>query len=307
VLQLSSPWPLWAASLAVFLLFLRPVTDGALQGMQSFGGLGLVQVTQAVLRLVFAIALILMGFQSTGAIAALPLASIVALGVALWLLRPRFKDRGGVDQAVSAHYSVHTLLGMASFALLTNLDALFVKRFFSPQIAGNYGVVVTLAKISLFLPVAMGMVLFPKATARQASGRDARPILLLALAAAVLPGLALTVAYFLFPGMLTQVIFTNAYTNPGIVLGLANLAASLYAGLNIWLNFALSQERPTFIYAVMGVLSWQALGMFLFGRDNLVHMALVMVSAGVLGNIAGFLTTWSAVPRPKAATALVAQ
>ena len=306
-LKLPNPWPLWAACLAVFLLFLRPITDGALQGMQYFGGLGLVQVTQAVLRLGFAAALILLGFQSTGAIVALPLASIVALGVALWLLRPRFKDRGGVDRAVSLHYSAHTLLGMASFALLTNLDALFVKRFFSPQVAGNYGVVVTLAKISLFLPVAMGMVLFPKATQRQASGRDARPIMLLALAAAVLPGLILTIVYFQFPGVLAKVIFTDAYANPGIVLGLANLAASLYAGLNIWLNFALSQERPTFIYAVMGVLCWQVLGMALFGRENLVQMTLVMVSAGVIGNVAGFITTWSTVPRPKAAAASIAQ
>jgi len=307
LLQLPSPWPLWAACLAAFMLFLRPITDGALQGMQNFGGLGLVQITQALLRLGFAAMLILLGFQSTGAIIALPLASIVALGVALWLLRPRFHDRGGADQAVSAHYSMHTLLGMGAFALLSNLDALFVKRFFSPQVAGNYGVVVTLAKISLFLPIAMGMVLFPKATQRQADGRDARPIMLLALMAAILPGLVLTVAYLLFPGVLTRIIFTNSYPNPGIVLGLANLAASLYAGLNIWLNFALSQERHSFIYAVIGVLSWQGLGMLLFGRTSVVQMTLVMVSAGLIGNLAGFLTTWSTVPRPKAATALVAQ
>jgi O-antigen/teichoic acid export membrane protein len=137
LLQLPSPWPLWAACLAVFLLFLRPITDGALQGMQHFRGLGLVQVTQAVTRLGFAAALILLGFQSTGAIVALPLASLLALSVALWLLRPRFQDRGGADRAVSAHYSIHTLMGMACFALLSNLDALFVKRFFSPQVAGT--------------------------------------------------------------------------------------------------------------------------------------------------------------------------
>jgi len=307
ILQLPNAWPLWAASLGVFLLFLRPVTDGALQGMQYFGGLGIVQIIQAALRLVFAAALILLGFQATGAIAALPLASVVALLMGLWLLRPRFKDRGGLDRAVSAHYSVHTLLGMAGFALMTNMDALFVKRSFSPQVAGNYGVVVTLAKISLFLPISLGMVLFPKATQRQASGRDSRPILLLALAAAVLPGLGLSAIFFAFPGVLTKAIFTGAYGNPGIVLGLANLAASLFAGLNIWLNFALSQERPGFIYAILGALFWQALGMYLFGRGSLVHMTMVMVSAGVVGNLAGFLTTWTTVPRPKTAAAVAAR
>jgi hypothetical protein len=32
--------------------------------------------------------------------------------------------------------------------------------------------------------------------------------------------------------------------------------------------------------------------MFMFGRESLVHMTLVMVSAGVMGNLAGFITTW---------------
>jgi len=242
LLQLPNVWVLWAAGLMVFVLFLRPITDGALQGMQEFTGLGLVQVTQAFARLVLAVALIWMGWQAIGAIIALPVAGLIALALALWFLRPQFKSpHGEAGRALSWHYSIHTLIGLAGFGLLTNLDALFVKRFFNPHAAGNYGPVVTLAKITLFLPLAMGMVLFPKATQRQATGRDARPILLLALAAAVLPGLVLSTICFLFPGALVKAIFTNAYDNPGIVLGLANLAASLYAGLNIWLNYALSR------------------------------------------------------------------
>jgi hypothetical protein len=116
----------------------------------------------------------------------------------------------------------------------------------------------------------------------------------------------LTVLYFLSPGLLVGVIFTNAYANPGIVLGLASLAASLYAGLNVWLNYALSLERAAFIYALVGVLVWQGAAMFLFGRDSLVHMTLVMASAGVMGNLAGFITNWYIVPAPRAVRAEVA-
>jgi O-antigen/teichoic acid export membrane protein len=308
LLQLPNFWSLWAASLMVLVLFLRPITDGALQGMQEFTGLGLVQVTQAFARLVLAIALILIGWQAFGAILALPLAGAIALVLALWFLRPQFKSpRGDAGRTLSWHYSAYTLVGLAGFGLLTNLDALFVKRFFNPQVAGNYGPVVTLAKITLFLPLAMGMVLFPKATQRQASGRDARPILLLALGAAVLPGLVLATICFLFPGALVRTIFTSAYDNPGIVLGLANLAASLYAGLNIWLNYALSRERPSFIYTIIGILCWQGLGMYLFGRNNLVYMTSIMVSAGVIGNLAGFIMTWSTAPKPKTAAVLIAE
>lgn len=300
-LRLPNTWPLWAASPVVLMFFIRTVTDGALQGLQSFGGFGAVQVIQSLLRLLFAAGLIWLGFQAAGAIVALPLAMAVVLLFALWLLRPHFGDHGGTAaREVSWHYSAHTLLGLAAFAVLANMDALFVKHFYSPNMAGDYGPVVTLAKMSLFIPLALGIVLLPKATRRRASGRDPRPILMLSLGAALLPGFALTAAYFLYPSFIVHTIFTAAYTNPGLVLGMANLAASFYAGLNIWLNYALSLNRLSFIYILLGVLFCQGAGMYLFGRDTLMHMTMVMAASGFVGNLAGFATTWSA---PKAAAA----
>lgn len=303
VLRLPNTWPLWAASPVVLLFFVRTVTDGALQGLQSFGGFGAVQVVQSLLRLLFAAALIWIGFQAAGAIIALPLAMAVVLVLPLWLLRPYFQDhKGAVARGVSWHYSSHTLLGLAAFAVMANMDALFVKHFYSPSMAGNYGPVVTLAKMSLFIPMALGIVLLPKATRRRASGRDPRPILLLALAATLLPGFVLTAIYMLSPGYIVRTVFTAAYADPGIVLGMANLAASCYAGLNIWLNYALSLNRLSFIYLLVGVLVCQGAGMFFFGRDTLLHMTMVMACAGLAGNLAGFATTWSTRIGPEVVT-----
>jgi O-antigen/teichoic acid export membrane protein len=301
VLRLPNPWPLWAAAPVIVLFCVLAITTGVLQGMQAFARFGVVQVTSSLLRVLFAAGLIGLGCQAVGAIVASPLGCTVALGLAWWWLRPYFQYRGELlARPISWHYSSYTLLGLAAFAALTNLDALFVKHFFSPPMAGNYAPVVTLAKISLFLPLAMGIILLPKAVQRQATGRDARPILLLALAGALAPGLVLTMLYFLSPGLWVRIIFTDAYANPGLVLGLASLAASLNAGLNVWLNYALALERPAFIYALVGILLWQAVGMFVFGRESLVHMTLVMVSSGVIGNLAGFITNWYIVPSARA-------
>jgi len=306
LLRLPSLWPLWAAVPVVLLFFGLAITCGVLQGTQAFAGFAAVQVATSVLRLLFAAGLIWLGCQAVGAIAALPLACIASLALSLWWLRPYFQPAGEeVAKPVSWHYSSYTLLGLAAFAVLTNLDALFVKHFFSPRVAGNYAPVVTLAKVSLFLPMAMGIILLPKAVQRQATGRDARPILLLALTGAVVPGLGLTILYFLCPGLLVGVIFTHGYASPGVILGLASLAASLNAGLYVWLNYALALERPPFIYALVGVLFLQGLGMFLYGRVSLVHMTLVMVSAGVMGNLAGFVTNWYTVTARRAVGAEV--
>lgn len=300
LLQMPTPWPLWMASLALLLLFIRPVTDGTLQGLQDFTGLGTVAILQAGLRLALAVVLIGWSRQAAGAVLALPLASAGALLFALYRLRPQFRadTATAADQPISLPYSLHTLAGLLAFALLINMDALVVKLAFSPEVAGHYGPVVTLGKMNLFIPLAMGMVLFPKTTQRQASGRDPRPVLILALLATLLPGLLLTGLYFALPGPLVQTIFTDSYRDPGLVLGMVGLATTLFAGLNIWLNYALSLDRPLFVYALVATAVLQAAGMALF-HHSLVAIALTMVTAGVLGNLAGFLTTWGRVAKPQ--------
>jgi O-antigen/teichoic acid export membrane protein len=299
-LRLPSAWPVWAASPAILLLFVRAVTDGVLQGTQAFTRFGAVQVAQALVRLMFAAGLICLGLQAAGAIFALPLAMAAVLVLALWWLRPHFQHAGDVPaRPVSWDYLWYTLLGFACFAVLTNMDALFVKHFFSPRIAGDYAPVVTLARISLFIPLAMGIVLLPKVKDRQTRGESGRPVLLLALAGTVAPGSVLTLLYFLFPGLLVRTVFTGAYADPGVILGLASVAASLYAGLNVWLNYALALERPVFVYALVAGLILQALGMFLFGRNNLARMLVVMISCGAIANFAGAIATWHVLPTPK--------
>lgn len=292
LIRLDSPWPLWAGCLTILMLFLRPVTDGALQGLQRFLGLGTIQICQALLRFGFAPLLIWFGLEAVGAILSLPLAMMGALCLALWLLRGywRVEPAAAPPHPVSWNYSAITLLGLLAFALMVNIDAILIKRLFGPAVAADYGPVVTLGKMNLFIPLGIGLVLFPKATQRQAAGRDARPVLLLALAATLLPGLVLTLVYFVWSGPLVQTIFTTAYARPGIVLGLVGLATTLYAGVNIWLNYALSLGRHTFVYGLAIIVLGQIMAMLLFPL-NLRVIALIMVAAGLCANIVGAVTT----------------
>lgn len=296
-MHIDSPWPLYAASLAILMLFVRPVTDGTLQGAQHFIGLSSVQVLQSSLRLVFAAILILAGLQAFGAILALPLATSSALLVAVWFLRPYFHapETKVPMPSVSTRYWVYTLVGLLSYALLVNVDAIAVKRFFSDTVAGDYGTVVTLGKINLFATLGIGMVLFPKATQRHTVGKDPRPVLALALAATFFIGIILTTAYFLASGLIVQTIFSDAYTDPGVVLGLVGIATTLYAGISIWLNYALSLSRHAFVIALAFLVLMVIVAMTL-SHDNLVSIVVIMIMAGIVGNLAGGATTLSVGP-----------
>lgn len=297
LLKIETPWPLWAGTPVLFLLFLRPVTDGALQGRQQFLGLGSVQTTQALLRVLLAPLLIWLGLRAAGAILSLPLAMAGALLLALWLLRQPFRavrietDTGSaVIPPVSWRYSTDTLLGFMAFASLINMDAIVVNNLFSATVAASYGPVVTLGKINLFISTGVGMVLFPKVTQRRALGLDPRPVLLMALAAALLPGILLTTIYFFFSGPIVHIIFTTAYTDPGLALGIAGLATTFYAGVNIWLNYALSAAKRPYIFALALIVTLQAIGIGLF-HDTLVAMTAVMAVMGFIGNLIGIVVS----------------
>jgi O-antigen/teichoic acid export membrane protein len=296
-LRLPDSMPLWAASLMVLMLFLRQVTHGALQGTQAFTGLSVVLVLQAFLRVVLAVAFIGVGTKAVGALAAQSLSCAIAVAGAVWWLRRYFRNSSeSAWHPISLVYPLHTFLGLAAFGVLTNLDALFVKHYFSPQVAGNYGPVTTLAKVSLFLPWALGLIILPKVKQRQAAGQDTRSVLLLGITAALAPGLLLTGFYAFLPGTLVKAIFGGAYANPGAVLALANLAATLYAGIYIWLSYALSLDRPVFVYALIFVVVFQASAMFLCGRQSLLRLMLALIFAALLGHCAGFMTLWSPSP-----------
>ena len=293
-LRIPTPWPLWAASFALLLLFLRPVSDGALQGTQHFYGLGTVQMLQSFLRLVFTGALLWFGAQAAGTIVALPLGSTVALMLALVLLSGYFRapKPAGPPRAISWRYSAYTLAGLLAFALMANVDPIVVRRFFGDAAAAAYAPVVTLGKMNLFVPLGIGLVLFPKATQRRAAGRDPRPVLLLALAATLLPGLLLTGLYWLYPGEIVHLVFGPAYANPGPLLAMVGLATTLYAGVNIWLLYALSLERRAYIITLVVIVAAQITAMCIF-HARLTTIAAIMIATGILGNAAGAALTLS--------------
>lgn len=294
LLGIGRPWPVLAGSLTLLLLFLRPVTDGTLQGVQNFLGLGGVQITQSVLRLGLVIVLVWAGLRATGAILALPLAMAGALLLALWLLRPYFGATTAAAanpepaRTISWQYSTQTMVGLLAYAVLINLDPIVVQRSFSAALAQSYSPVVTLGKMNLFIPLGIGLVLFPKATQRRAVGRDARPVLLLALVGTLLPGIALTLLYFLFPAQIVQIVFTDAYTNPGVVLGLVGLATTLFAGVNIWLNYALSTEQYRYVLLLVIIVVLHV-AVMLFYHPSLTAVAATMVASGLTANLAGVL------------------
>lgn len=281
-LQIDSPWPVIAAGTALILGFSMPVLWGLYQGEQRFGALGTNMVIVAVGRLIVGVLLVAVGASVAGAIGALTISTAVAFAVAYPSLRGsvRLAERIGPPARTLLAYGLPTTAGLAAWTLLTNLDVVFVKALATSTEAGYYGAAATIGKIPLFLPIALGLVIFPKAAARHAAGLDSR-MLVRRTGQVVLATSAVIIAVSALEADLAlRLMFSEKYT-PGAELVVPVVGAMCcFALANVLLFYYLSVERMRFAAVLFAAVVVQASLLAVFAADPLAA-AYVQLGVGL--------------------------
>ncbi len=289
-LNIDDVRPVWALAVATLLMVVRPIIGGTLQGNQQFAALGGVQIVQAVMRLGLGALLMVAGLGAFGAMAALPLASLFALAYGAFALEKEVwrpdTTRHDVAQSDMFRFSAFAAVGLVGYALLVNMDAILAKRFFDPVAAGNYGAAVTLGKVIQFFPLAVIMILFPKAAQRKASRRDPAGVLLPAMLIVFVVCGGVALVYTLFTDTIVRATVGASYQVGARLLGLEALAMLLLSTANVWLNYFLSTDRPRFVFLILAGILIQATVMALV-HDELWHLPAIMSVNGAWLTAAG--------------------
>ncbi len=289
-LQIDDVRPIWALALATLLMVVRPVVGGALQGEQQFAALGGVQIVQATFRLGFGVALMTVGLGAFGAMSALPASSVIALIYGLFVLDKSFWQTEGPHHGVSLpglfRFSAHSAVGLIGYAILVNMDAILVKRFFDSVSAGDYGAAITLGKVIQFFPLAIIMILFPKAAQRKAAKRSSADVLLPAIVVVFLICSGVTAVYVLYADIIVNFTVGSSYDVGGRLLGTVGVAMLFLSLANVWLNYFLSIEWPRFVYLIVVANIIQA-GLMILFHDELLYLPLIMTFSGFWLTIAG--------------------
>src|SRR3990172_16286 len=161
------------------------VNFGVLQGLQKFNAFGITGSLGGVLRLVFGILLIYVGFNVAGALWAGVFANLIIIIMTFFLLRYLFEygqeAQGENKTKEVVYYGFPVAISLFCYTVLTNLDVVLVKHYFDGHTAGQYAAASILAKIILYLPGAIVLALFPKISEMHVLERDSRGLLLKAL------------------------------------------------------------------------------------------------------------------------------
>jgi O-antigen/teichoic acid export membrane protein len=254
-LKLDSTVLVVALGLAASFMLMMPVVIGGLQGLERFFHLGLALLFSACLKLLLGVALVLGGWAVVGAMHGFWLAALGGLVFGLLLLKRQLRHMIPLrsDEMLSSRflalshwmdevvavvrnplqvppYAFWAALGVLAYTALTNLDVVLTRYFFPPHEAGYYAIAAMVARMVLFLPAALSIVLLPKVAHRAALGQPTRPIFFkIWVCTGSLSGLV-AVFCFMQPAMVL-VTFTGAAHPPSIplvrILSLAMVGMSL--------------------------------------------------------------------------------
>ena len=251
LLNLSAVGPVALTLAGLVIVVANPVALGVLQGQQRFRTLAAVTATPMLIRVVAFAGLALLGLRLYGALVAITISAVLAVGVALAAVLVRLPRSG---EALPIRPFLRTLVpiavGLFGVTILTNADILVVKARFSGEEAGVYAAASAFARVAFFLPSALVAVLIPRTAARHARGQAAEDILGRSLIITLSFCGALTAGYALFGRRAIDLTYGDEFAGAAGLLLPFCLAMTLFSITNVIVVYHLSRQRTGFAWFV---------------------------------------------------------
>ena len=275
VLNVEEDWAAAAVPLTAMLWMLVSVERGALQGLQRYRLVGWSIIGEAGARLAFALLLVGIGLDVTGAF----LGSVLSLAaVGLVLAGPLFRQvpRGeGTPLRDLLAGAWAPVIGLMLLFALQELHVIVVKHEATGDAAGSYAVAAVAAKAIIWVAVGLGMYLLPEAARRVRGGEDARPILLSTLALIAAAAVPMVLLYAVAAKPLLAAVFGDDLTGAAGALPWLGLAMALLACAYLAVQYLLAIGRRSFIGVLAAAAAVEVLALLEVGA-NLTGIALAL-------------------------------
>jgi O-antigen/teichoic acid export membrane protein len=227
---------------SLFLALVFTFGLGLLQGLARFVWMGSALIAQAGSRLVVGVALVLAGLSVDGAFSGAAAAiaiSVLVLAIPLLPLLRAARGSRVVHELGPAEtrFFLLSAVVLLAYAALTNMDAVLARSLLSPDEAGAYAGAITMGKIVLFAPIAIGFLLLERTARAHARGEDTDRALYLALAFVAATSGLVAAAYLVVPELLVPIVVGAKYPETARLIGTYGIAALANALLSLWIAY----------------------------------------------------------------------
>jgi O-antigen/teichoic acid export membrane protein len=305
IVNVDDLWAAAAVPVTALLWMILSVERGVLQGFQRYRAVALSIVGEATLRILFALLLVGVGLDVTGAFLGNALAFVA---LALLLLVPMNRQLPHGTRPAHGEARLRDLLAgsrapvVALTLLLTlqELHVIIVKHEATGDTAGSYAVAVVAAKAIIWIAVGLGMYLVPETARRARMGVDGRPILMRTLGLIALAGVPMVLFYAAAGKPLLKAVFGEDLTEASGALPWLGLAMVMLACVYLAVQYQLALRRWKFIWILAVAVPLEVGALILIGA-NLTTVALALLAVHSACAVAVLLLSLRE-PSPQVAT-----
>ncbi len=276
------------AALTISFFYLNLVNSSYIQSILKFKALALINIFAAIAKLAVGVLLITLGFRIYGAIGGVFAMAFATFITGFIPLRFIFKDirknSSGIPVKEIFTYALPTSFAIFFMTSFTSTDVILVKHFFNPHQAGFYAGLSLVGKVIFYFTSPIPMVMFPLIIKRSSSGKNFNGLFYLALLLVLLPSVAITVFYFIFPSFIVRLFLSGKdYLSITPYLGFFGIYLTVFSLVNVCINFFLSLNKMKIVPAVVIAALLQAffIGIFHNNFYQVISVSLT-VSIGLL-------------------------
>ena len=285
---------LYLLLIILLIAFPQAVNNAYLQGLQYFKWLSVVGVLATLLKIIIAVILIYFGLGVAGALGGVIFSTFIILILTYVVLRPSLsKNNASISNTTHLLFksAMPVLLANVAFAVMTQIDMVLVKYYFSEQEVGIYAAASILGKAVMYLPGGIAMALFPIVAENHASGKSSAHLMFQAVGVTALLSLTGALFYYFFADSIIVLLYGTDYKEAANVLKYFGFAILPMALVMVAEHFLIAMGRVLFAYLFMVVAPLQLIAIYYY-HDTLLDIVAVLSISGIILVVSGYGLLW---------------
>ena len=285
---------LYLLLIILLIAFPQAVNNAYLQGLQYFKWLSVSGVLATLLKIIIAVILIYFGLGVAGALGGVIFSTFIILILTYVVLRPSLsKNNASISNTTHLLFksAMPVLLANVAFAVMTQIDMVLVKYYFSEQEVGIYAAASILGKAVMYLPGGIAMALFPMVAENHASGKSSAHLMFQAVGVTALLSLTGALFYYFFADSIIVLLYGNDYKEAANVLKYFGFAILPMALVMVAEHFLIAMGRVLFAYLFMVVAPLQLIAIYYY-HDTLLDIVAVLSISGIILVVSGYGLLW---------------
>ncbi|MFC5682495.1 oligosaccharide flippase family protein [Flavobacterium sp. MAHUQ-51] len=280
------------------LYFMMSVNRGLYQGHHKLQQLATTYQTEMLSRLLLTIgAVVLLPYFSTSLVVAAGITLSFVFGLFPFQkqigksIKPSVaKAATTIDQGAVVRFFMLTAFYELTQIIINNSDIILVKHYFDNEQAGLYASLALIGRVVYFVAWMFVMLLLPKVIQLKKEGKETVPVLLKYVAYISILSAGIVLASFLFPEIVVQLMFGDAYLSIAPLLWKYALATSVFAVANIFAYYFLSinQYFPVLVSGILGLTQITLIVFFHNSLTQVVEMQIIAMLALLFFQLAYF-------------------